>query len=128
MSIDSLDDLKAAFREWRRTKQYISERIPAVILRRAQRAAATHGITRVIEATGVEHKRLVVRTGAKRHCNKGAIRRVPSFSRMGIVSPAISHVPVAEAESASGMKLRVFSATAEAMSLLSSFCAGRGVS
>ena len=47
---------------------------------------------------------------------------VPTFSRMEIVAPAVAARPVAEIETASGLKVRLFTQTDEALQLVSSLC------
>lgn len=126
MPVDSLDKLQTMFKEWRRSKQYHTERIPAMLLKRAQRAAKVYSIQRVVEATGVYRARL-----------KGAARTVPvadakteimmpTFSRIEVAAPVGGRLPLAEAESVTGVKLRIFFSSAEAMGLLSSFCENGG--
>lgn len=122
MSNESLDDLKGAFKSWRLKKRYSTERVPAELAARARRAVGEYGLTRVIKATKVRQYHLAEdgRRGSSRGSKAGL--PVPAFSRVQIMEPVASRAPIAEVETASGMKLRVFSITPETVGLMSSFC------
>jgi hypothetical protein len=51
---------------------------------------------------------------------------VPSFSRVEVMAPAATARPFAEIEMPTGLKLRVFAPTHEALGLLSSLCSTGG--
>jgi hypothetical protein len=48
--VDSLEELVAAFGEWRRRKRYEREPTPEELVKRARRAAGVHGLGRVARA------------------------------------------------------------------------------
>lgn len=130
MQVDSLDELKRAFGEWRRAKRHVREPMPEELLVRARRAATKHGVTAVVGATRVERARLFrARAGAARaktsRKRKGEPRSVPAFSRLELSAPAPSAArsrPIAEVEMGSGVTLRVFEQTPEMMGLVSAVC------
>jgi hypothetical protein len=126
MTNESLDDLKAAFKGWRLKKRYSTERVPAELLARVQRAVGEHGITCVIKATKVRRYHLAEHGPRGSSRGKKAVIPVPMFSRVQVMAPAAASAPVAEAETSGGMKLRVFSITPETMGLMSSFCRAGG--
>ena len=126
MSNETLDDLKAAFKGWRQKKRYTTERVPEKLLTRARRAVGEHGIARVIKATKVRQYHLVEHGTSGSSYGKKAVIAVPAYSRVQMMAPAMASVLVAEAESPSGMKLRVFSITPETIELMSSFCRAGG--
>ena len=138
MKVDSLDELRAAFAEWRRAKKYAREPMPEGLVARARRAAKTHGVTAVVGATRVERTRLL-RTpptdtkgaGAASSKAKGARTSVPPYSRLELSAPSMASAsgarPIAEVETRSGVTLRVFEETPEMLSLLSAACGFGGV-
>jgi hypothetical protein len=129
MKVDSLDELKSAFAEWRRRKKYAREAMPDELLARARRTAKEHGVPAVVRVTRVERMRLFrtkpARTTAHVSASttpKGVPESVPTFSRLELSAPSTSRSgPVAEVETA-GVTLRVFEQTPEMMGLLSAVC------
>jgi hypothetical protein len=135
MKVDSLDELESAFAEWRRGKKHAREAMPEELRARARRATKKHGEKAVVRVTRVERARLFrskparkkVR-GATRKATKGATRTVPAFSRFELGAlPAANPRPIAEVETGTGMRLRVFEETPEMMALLSAACGLGGV-
>ena len=136
MKVDSLDDLKSAFAKWRRRKKHAREATPEALLARAQRAAKKHGVAAVVRVTGVDRSRLFRRMPAVRRAKQkattkrevGTGRSVPSFSRLelGALSAA-SPRPLAEVETATGVRLRLFEGTPEMMGLLTAVCGFGGM-
>jgi hypothetical protein len=126
MNGKSLVELKKAFWEWRKTRAHVKEAAPAVLMMRAREAAVVHGVGAVCRATGVDRRRLAgVSWGASDRSRQA--RRTPAFSRVEIVAPAASVRPFAEVETGTGLKVRFFGQTPEALGLLSSlFGAGVG--
>lgn len=133
MQVDSLEELKRAFGEYRRAKKHVREPMPEELLVRARRAAAKHGVTAVVGATRVERARLFrsrARARVKAQATttrkpKGEPRWVPTFSRLELSAPAPSAArsrPIAEVETESGVTLRVFEETPEMMGLISAVC------
>jgi len=119
MKVDSLNELKAAFDRWRSKKRYIRERVPDELWERALRASNVHGMTGVARATKIELSRLSERGKRSKTCRASA---VATFSRLEIPAPSTTPCPIAEVETATGLKLRVFVQTRETLSLLSSLC------
>jgi hypothetical protein len=123
MKVDSLDGLTAAFDRWRRKKSHIRERVPDELWERALRSARVHGIGAVARATKIEGRRL-----AKRESSRKKERATPTFTRLEIPRSSASTSPIAEVETATGLKLRVFTQTPETIGLLSSMCGLGGAS
>jgi hypothetical protein len=122
MSKESLDELKVAFKRWRLKKRYVTERVPAELLGRAQRAVVEHGISRVALATKIGRHHFAEQNSGRLARGKKKVVPLPTFSRIQIPAVGARSTPVAEAETVSGMKLRVFAITPETIGLLSSFC------
>ena len=126
MDGESLAALKAAFEAWRSRKRHVREAVPAELLQRARAAIRRHGPAAVARATKVERVRL--ETGRRR----GKKRRVPgagvpTYSRMELAAPAATTArPFAEVELPTGLKVRLFTETGEALGLLSSLLGAGG--
>lgn len=126
MDSESLVELKAAFDAWRRRKRHVREAIPADLLRRACAAARHHGPSAVARATRVGRGRL--KTGRRgRGGRKARAASVPSYSRLELTAPAATARPFAEVEMPTGLKVRLFTETGEALGLLTSLL-GAGAS
>ena len=119
---ESLADLKAAFDDWRSKKRHARETIPATLLERARAAARRHGPAVVFRATKIARARL--KTGERVPAKKRVRRRparVPAFSRLDLAASAPATIaPFAEIEMITGLKVRLFSQTGEALALLTS--------
>jgi len=135
MKIDSLKDLEAAFARWRRTKKYSREPTPEELLARARRAAKKHGVKAVVRVTRVERARLFRdaptgrakrgRTSEQPRRTRAASRSAPEFTRLELSASSESESkarPLAEVETGTGVRLRVFEGTPEMVSLLSAAC------
>ena len=59
MKVDSLDELRLAFEEWRRSKKHAREAMPEELRARARRAIERHGVRAVVGVTRVEGGRLL---------------------------------------------------------------------
>lgn len=118
----SLDELAAAFGRWRRKKRHIRERVPDELWEQALGATHIHGTKAVARATRIEQYRLVERD--KKANTKRAT--MPTFTRLSITAPSATTYPIAEVETTTGLRLRVFVQTQEMLSLLSSLCGNRG--
>jgi hypothetical protein len=118
MKVDSLDELAAAFDRWRKKKRHNQERVPEELWDRALRAARVHGLRGVVRATKLEHARIV----ARRNRTKTRGPCAPAFSRVEVAAPPTAPRPIAEVETATGLKLRVFAQSRETLGLLSSLC------
>ena len=125
MEGESLAGLRAAFGEWRSRKRHLREAIPSDLLERACVAARAHGPAAVARATKVSRGRL--KTGG-RSC-RGRLapaRSLPTFTRLEIAAPAGTARPFAEVELPSGVKIRLFTQTHEALGLLTSLLGAGG--
>jgi hypothetical protein len=127
----SLDELTKAFESWRTEKRHAREAVPRELLERARRAMSIHGPGPVARAVKLERARLLrgIDRGGKgtRSESRPAPAVVPAFSRLAVAAPAsASNRPFAEIETPSGLKLRVFADTREAIALLSSLCGAGG--
>ena len=135
MKVESLEELRAAFAEWRSRKRHARERMPEGLLVRAREATKRHGVTAVVGVTRVQRSRLFRSTTAiaksheaARTSAKDVPRPVPTFSRLELGAPlAPSRGPVVEVETRSGLTLRVFQQTPEMMGLLCAVCGFGGV-
>jgi len=135
MKVDSLDELRSAFAEWRSEKKHVREAMPEELLARARRATRQHGLTAVVGVTRVERARLFrvrpARTKAQAATSakpKGVPGLGPTFSRLELSAPAApSPHPIAEVETGAGVRLRVFEPTPEMLGLLSAVCGFGGV-
>jgi hypothetical protein len=126
MDSESLVELKAAFEAWRRRKRHAREAIPVDLLRRACAAARHHGPSAVARATKVGRGRL--KTGRRgRGGRKAPAASVPTYSRLELAAPAATARPFAEVEMPTGLKVRLFTETGEALGLLTSLL-GAGAS
>jgi hypothetical protein len=119
--VDSLDELRAAFNRWRRKKRHVRERVPDELWARALQAAHVYGTNAVARATKIENARL------RGKQSKGSAS-VPAFTCLDIAAPAAATHPIAEVETTTGLKLRIFAQTPETLGLLSSLCGIGGAS
>lgn len=125
MDGESLAELKAAFEKWRSKKRHVREAVPAELLQRARAAAARHGWAAVARATKVDRGRLESdrsRGGKRRVSGTG----VPKYSRLELAAPAAPARPFAEVEMPTGVRVRLFTDTGEALALLSSLLGAGG--
>jgi hypothetical protein len=126
MKVDSLNELTVAFAEWRRRKRHVREAVPDRLLERARRGAEVHGVKEVVRAIGLERSRLFrgrpEETSATALTVRAAKRGIPAFSRLELPSPPRGDAPIAELETATGLKLRVFAESAAMVGLLASLC------
>jgi hypothetical protein len=128
MKVDTLDELRVAFRRWRRAKRHVREAVPDELLVRARRAAEAYGERDVVRAIRMERSRLFRRRqdeGAKAGLTAARPTALPAFSRLTLASPVVGAQPMAELETPSGVKLRVFVESPAMVGLLSGLC-GRG--
>ncbi len=135
MKVDSLDELKSAFAEWRRNKRHPRERMPEALLARARRTAERHGVVAVVRVTRVERARLYRSSKICAEAQEAASTMpndlpVPTFSRLELSAPSAPTPPVrpiAELQTGTGVTLRMFEQTPEMMGLLSAVCGLGGV-
>lgn len=136
MAVDPLGKLETAFHRWRLKKKHVRERVPEKLMARARRAAMVHGVGHVARVLSIEYARLAEaaspvakgdrrvarkskRTGGDRALGKAGKRAEATFSRVEFSTAQGSARPLAEAETPSGLKLRVFAITPETLGLLS---------
>ena len=125
MDGESLAELKAAFEKWRSKKRHVREAVPAELLQRARAAAARHGWAAAARATKVDRGRL------ERGPSRGEKTRMtgtgtPQYSRLELSTPAATTHPFAEIELPTGLRVRLFTGTDEALGLLSSLLSAGG--
>ena len=125
MDGESLAALKAAYQEWRSSKRHVREAVPAALLQRARAAAERHGPAAVARATKVAQGRL---ESDRSRGGKGRVpgTRVPVYSRLELAAPATAR-PFAEVEMPTGLRIRLFTDTGEALGLLSSLLGAGGL-
>jgi hypothetical protein len=124
MTDESLDNLSAAFRDWRSSKRTVKERVPDALIERARRAASVHGAGPVAYRLRISRERLT--PAPTPTVNPPTQPPMPGYSRIEIAAPPRSHPPLVEAETPAGVKLRVFAITPDTVGLLSSFCRAGG--
>jgi hypothetical protein len=125
MEVESLAALKAAFETWRRGKRHPREAIPAALMERACAASRLHGAAAVARATNVGRGRL--KTGKRREKSAAAGPSAPTYSRVEVAAPATTREAFAEVEMPTGVKVRLFTQTGEALGLLTALLgAGAG--
>jgi len=123
MPSESLAGLKAAFEEWRSNKRHLREAVPVELLQRARVAARQHGPAAVARATKLDRGRIKAgRTGNDRR--SAPMTGAPAFSRLELGAPA--RRPFAEVEMPTGLKVRLFTQSDEALRLLSCLLATAG--
>lgn len=126
MDGESLAELKVAFEKWRSRKRHVREAVPVELLQRARTAAGRHGAAAVARATKVDRGRLDTsrsRGKAGRVLEAG----VPTYSRLELAAPAAATArPFAEVEMPTGLRVRLFTETREALGLLSSLLGAGG--
>jgi hypothetical protein len=123
---ESLDELQTVFNEWRKKRSSVRERVPEDLRARVRHALKVHGLSRVAGATGLSTSWFSIQKKRPAKVNNPTQLPIPTFSRVELVPPVLRSSPVAEAETARGMKLRIFSFTSESTELLSSFCRAGG--
>jgi hypothetical protein len=126
MKVETLDELKAAFDDWRSKKRHAREPVPSELRRRAHRASDVYGLGVVAKAMKLDQARL-----KSEHARRGerseAGPMAPSYSRMELAPPrAAAERPFAEVETPAGVKVRLFASTAEAVGLVTSLLAMGG--
>jgi hypothetical protein len=131
MRVESLGELKVAFARWRRGKRHVREAVPDELLERARRAAEVHGVKEVVRAIRVDRARLFRGRGeevwAATPTTPAAPAApvspaLPAFTRLELTAPVVGGQPIAELETAAGIKLRVFAESDAMLGLLSSLC------
>lgn len=121
MEAESLAGLKAAFESWRSRKRHPREAVPADLVERVRAAARHHGWAAAARAAKVERARL--EPGGRRQSKDGAgvtgVPSPPAYSRVEMAAVPTPR-PFAEVEMPTGLKVRLFTETGEALRLLSS--------
>lgn len=122
MTEATLEELGTAFETWRKHRRNIREPVPKTLWEQVTRAIDTYGAHAVAQATKLQRSRIVER--AKKGQVQG--RKVPTYSRVSVSAPSVPGCPIAEVETAAGVKLRIFVQTGETLKLLSSLFVERG--
>lgn len=121
--VEPLDELRASVNAWRSAKRHPTEKVPEDLWCRALRAIPAYGMSAVAEATKFDRQRLSAkraRTSSAQLVN-ATPTVVPAFSRLEL-SQQPSNFPIAEVETPTGVKLRVFASSRETIGLLSLIC------
>ena len=124
---ESLDDLRNGFNEWRKNRSSARERVPEDLRVRVERAVKVHGMTQVARTTNLSTSWFSVQKKRKANRVRAKTLPVPAYTRIELTPPPLRSSPVAEAETAKGIKLRIFSFDSESIELLSSFYRAGGV-
>jgi len=124
--VDPLEELGAAFAEWRSKKKHVREATPEKLVDRARRAVAAHGEGCVARAVGINRERLRGTRGPPRKGGPAGLPMAPPYSRVEVAPPVGGGRPFAELELPSGAKLRLYSQSPEALGLLSAVCGTGG--
>ncbi len=126
MKVETLEELQAAFCNWRSKKRHLREPVPSDLRERAHRAIDVYGVGVVAMATKLDQTRLKAeRTGRER--SEIGPMAPPPYSRMELAPPvAAAERPFAEVETPAGVKVRLFTPTAEAVGLVTSLLAMGG--
>jgi hypothetical protein len=122
MSEVSLEELGSAFEAWRKNKRNAREPVPQALWEQTLLAVEKHGTLAVSQVTKIQRSRIVERAEK----GKGKAMTVPVFSRVSISTPSLPGSPVAEVETAMGLKFRIFVQTDEMVKLLLTFCSSGG--
>ena len=123
MKTETLEELTAAFEGWRSKKRQLREAVPSELRERAHRAIDTYGLRAVARATKLDQTRLKAE-----RVGRAASVPVPSYSRMEVGARAepVARWPLAEVETPTGLRVRIFAQTAEAVGLVRSLLAMGG--
>ena len=125
MGGESLAELKTAFEKWRSRKRHVREAVPVELLRRARAATGRHGAPAVARATKVARGRL--EAGGSRKRRRVPAEGAPTYSRLDLPAPvAATARPFAEVEMPTGLKVRLFTETGDALGLLASLLGAGG--
>ena len=124
MSVESLEQLKSAFEEWRGQKKHRRDPTPVKLIEKARAAARVHGAAAVVEAVKIDYRHLDGSDDLKKR-REARAATTPSYSRVELTALSASK-PVAELEMPNGVKLRLYSQTPEILTWMSSVCATRG--
>lgn len=117
-----LEELGSVFEKWRRNKRNAREPVPKALWEQTLRATEIHGALAVSQVTKIQRSRILER--AQKGVEKA--KAVPGYSLVSISAPSVLGRPVAEVETASGLKLRIFVQTDEMLKLLSILCSTGG--
>lgn len=123
MKGETLEELTAAFEGWRSRKRQVREPVPSELRERAHRAVDTYGLRAVAMATKLDQTRLKAE-----RVGRAASVSVPSYSRMqlGPRAEPVAQRPLAEVETPTGLRVRIFAQTAETVGLVRSLLAMGG--
>jgi hypothetical protein len=128
MSAVSLEELGSAFETWRKNKRNARELVPKALWEQTLLAVEIHGTLAVSRVTKIQRSRIVERAekGKGKVKGKGKTLTVPAFSQVTISPPSVPGSPVAEMETAIGLKLRIFVQSDEMVKLLLTLCSSGG--
>jgi hypothetical protein len=126
VSVESLEELKAAFSKWRSEKKRRRDQTPEELVKRARAAAKVYGVGRVARETGIDGRHLIDGSQYPKGRGKAAAKSVAAYSRVELTAPSAIGRAITELELPSGVKLRLYSQTPEMLKLVSSLCEFRG--
>ncbi len=118
MAGPSLKRLETAFTRWRDKKQDRFEPVPPKLLDRARAAAASHGLSAVVKATGLARRELTDEAAAPRRSK----RRRGEVTSLVVPAPAMTAPPCLEVELPGGARLRFFGDLAASVAVVRELC------
>jgi hypothetical protein len=118
MMVEPLEDLVAAFTAWRSKKKHRRAPTPDDLIQRARALASVHGQWAIARAVKLDSRHFL--EDGRPVKKRTAAAKPPSYSRVQVTMPSVVAArPFAELEMPSGIKLRLYSQTAETMGWLS---------
>jgi hypothetical protein len=128
--IEEIEILKTDFALWRKSRRGKTDRIPPDLLAKAKSLANKINVKEVVKASGLPRRYFTI-SGSGATPQKGddfkKTKSSPVYTKIQIATSTSPCVPLVEIENQSGVKLRLFSLTAEALQLASLFSNGGGL-
>jgi hypothetical protein len=124
--VNSLNKLRTDFDWWPKTEQSNQKAMPKTMNEKAQHSERLHKKKHAEKATGLKRSSVTEGRRDKNKRDKVEGTTLPSYSVVELVAPSEKNAPLAEVETPTGLKLRIFTSTQEMLDLLTSIC-GIGV-